>query len=310
VIGALGIMCLHIPNKIDLLDQNDIFAQLQQKNQFFKSFLERLISTKTVELKNVTGTTLDTVLSYQSPCPRNRLPMALEEYILKKALDFFNEDRSQWYTHVFKGHNGKVTTIRYCVDLGQIASGDTDGTVRLWDVQTGECEYRCKCAAPITDLMYFDDHSSLAIATNSNDVILLGLYGYAVTKLSHPEPIYSIDLSNKLLLTSAEKNYAYLWDFSEENPGIIGRFSSLTQCTGRRISSGCSTEGNEVHYTYHDEKLMVCKAALENCVDNIDELKKILIAQCTEDLFDISRMPFKIALIEKIRALKRNGSKK
>lgn len=47
--------------------------------------------------------------------------------------------RSGSSSHILKGHNGKVMTVKWCPTNSQIlASGGSDGTVRIWDIRRAE----------------------------------------------------------------------------------------------------------------------------------------------------------------------------
>ncbi|XWK88901.1 MAG: hypothetical protein U7127_02215 [Phormidium sp.] len=40
---------------------------------------------------------------------------------------------------VLPGHTNQIRTLAFSIGGNAIASGSADGTIKIWDVQTGEC---------------------------------------------------------------------------------------------------------------------------------------------------------------------------
>ena len=39
---------------------------------------------------------------------------------------------------IFKGHTSNILSVSYAPDGTRLASGSTDGTIRIWDVESGQ----------------------------------------------------------------------------------------------------------------------------------------------------------------------------
>jgi WD40 repeat protein len=75
-----------------------------------------------------------------------------------------NSERSDWTFHHEKtlhGHTGAVTCLRF--DDFKLVSGSNDRTVKIWSMETGECQTTLSGhAAPLTSLG-FDDHTIFSL---------------------------------------------------------------------------------------------------------------------------------------------------
>ena len=48
-----------------------------------------------------------------------------------------------------QGHSGDVNSVAYSPDGRQLLSGSFDGTVRVWDVATGQCTATLQVSLPL-----------------------------------------------------------------------------------------------------------------------------------------------------------------
>ncbi|MEM7133727.1 MAG: tetratricopeptide repeat protein [Chloroflexota bacterium] len=71
--------------------------------------------------------------------------------------------------HLLKGHTGWVNSVAFSPDGRLLASGSSDQTVRIWNVQTGHLLNILEHAAPVWSAHFVIDGSTLV--TNANNII-------------------------------------------------------------------------------------------------------------------------------------------
>ena len=75
----------------------------------------------------------------------SNLPAELSVCVAQKILQRCPEVRNYLLNrvhiplHILRGHSGSVNSV--CVEGNRIISGSVDNTVRVWNIQTGECEH-------------------------------------------------------------------------------------------------------------------------------------------------------------------------
>lgn len=65
------------------------------------------------------------------------------------------------------GHSGQITALAVHPDGGQCVSAGLDGTLRVWDLTTGEPVHTLSCSHRVTSLCYSPDGKLLALATGT-----------------------------------------------------------------------------------------------------------------------------------------------
>lgn len=66
--------------------------------------------------------------------------------------------------HTFEGHTAEVSSVCWALDGQTIASCSSDGTVRLWDVDTAMCRYVLYAGEPV-HLVAISSQSDVVVGT-------------------------------------------------------------------------------------------------------------------------------------------------
>ena len=118
----------------------------------------------------------------------------------------------------FVGHEDKVTSLAFSPDGKRLLSSSYDGTIRLWDVATGECLNVTDVKYKITHIAFNSDGSRL-LASLTAKVILLWEMGSGkkpVVLKGHEKSVFYAGFSedgNKVISVSHD-NTVKLWDIS------------------------------------------------------------------------------------------------
>ena len=75
----------------------------------------------------------------------------------------------------FHGHRGEVDSVSFHPNGVQVASGSHDKTVRIWNVETGTCEWTVNVDSSVYSVAYSPDGTTLAagLGFRSNSVLIL-----------------------------------------------------------------------------------------------------------------------------------------
>jgi WD40 repeat protein/tRNA A-37 threonylcarbamoyl transferase component Bud32 len=118
---------------------------------------------------------------------------------------------------VLRGHRGGVCCVRYAPDGSALASGGTDGRVKLWDARTGrELRTLEGHEGDVNMVAFSPDGALLASAGDDRTArvwdLRTGQLRFALT--GHPGRVYSVLFSGdgRLLVTGGEGRGIHLWD--------------------------------------------------------------------------------------------------
>ncbi len=318
-IKALNKLYPLIPDKIKQLDQPQIFAALTKRNALFKFLIDRCMYQKAMDLENVNGKTLDTVLSAEHSF--EDLVPSIKKYILKKVSDDFYKINGKTYYHVLKEHTDVVRfALSYTVKHNAknvkhlLVTVSDDKTIRLWNWKTGKYDHTYVYDGIVTDIDHSADGKWLAIANGSNDIILLNSQTYITKILPHEKPVCFVSWNHLLdeidhvpfLMTtcSSKNNRAYLWDITELSSIMIAYFP-LPQTHSKRLSSRAlqvDIKSNEVHCPYTSNYLTLCFKAINNALTH-EDIKEISLSNRVQNLPKITQPLFNEAIKQKLAIL-------
>jgi len=169
-------------------------------------------------------------------------------------------------SRILEGHTGWVGQIRFSPDGKWLASAGLDGSVRLWNVETGEKidEFAEKGAtswgasfSPDGKLLAF----SLGVPRDATTVLQIGIWDLesgskTFFETRHTDLIWSVEFSpdGKQVLTSCWDKDAKLWNV--ETGELVQTFgphpdqvwSAVFSPDGKRIATGCA------HFPLRDPK--------------------------------------------------------
>ncbi|EIW76380.1 WD40 repeat-like protein [Coniophora puteana RWD-64-598 SS2] len=103
----------------------------------------------------------------------------VSDWILTSLL---REYDSEEHSRPFKGHSGRITSIEYSPDNRFIATGGSDGTVRLWDPQTGEQVRLLTTNHPVLSLTFCRSNRCLSAICGVQDVDRARVFVWNVEK--------------------------------------------------------------------------------------------------------------------------------
>jgi eukaryotic-like serine/threonine-protein kinase len=155
----------------------------------------------------------------------------------------------------FSGHQNWVVSAAVSPDGRHAASGSTDGTVRLWNLRTGEEEFKCLMPGPGRAVAFAPDGQSVAAACWNGDVYLLDVKtGRRVRQFAgHTQPAMSVAFTpdGRQLLTGSLDRTMRLWDVAagEEvrayrHPTGVGSVQVLPNGRQAISGSGLRQDGN------------------------------------------------------------------
>ena len=115
------------------------------------------------------------------------------------------------------GHSGAVHSVSYSSDGRLLSSGSADGTVRIWDTQTGEESLPPIRSGdgPVLSVAFAQNSKQVVFGTEAGIVCVWNLaQGQTHRRLSgHSGPVYSVAVSpESTRLASASADTAFLWN--------------------------------------------------------------------------------------------------
>ncbi|HEX6553157.1 MAG TPA: NB-ARC domain-containing protein [Ktedonobacteraceae bacterium] len=122
----------------------------------------------------------------------------------------------------WQAHSSTVSTLAFSPDGGTLATGSWDGSVKLWDVESGTLLWTSWRTNNIQRLAFAPDGSTLA--SSGADALIQLLDAKSGTHLrtltGHSGPVYALAWSpdGSLLASGGFDTHIRLWDFSEAQP--------------------------------------------------------------------------------------------
>ena len=157
--------------------------------------------------------------------------------------DIFLYQISSRQTQLLSGHQQDILAIAFSADQRFLASGSRDGTVRLWDLQTGECLHIWNAhAALVRSVAFSQDGAWLVSGGDDCDIRRWHTQtGQCLTVFEgHQKAVYAVCISpdGRTLISGSEDQTIRCWDI------IQGRcLSTLQGHEGGIWSIGLSPDG-------------------------------------------------------------------
>jgi WD40 repeat protein len=161
-----------------------------------------------------------------------------------------------------KGHSGSVNDALF-IDEKTVLSASGDGTVRIWDKETGGETALFRSDEEIRKLAVVQGSGIILAGTESGSVVVLSAEGLKfIRKLSyHGSPVTSIDVSSdgSLFVTSERERKSVVWDAEKMIPlfALEGHRNNMTSAVFENNSGKIITAGMEGFirvWVRHDRK--------------------------------------------------------
>lgn len=175
--------------------------------------------------------------------------------------------------HQYRGHTGGVNDAVFLPDEKTFVSGDGDGRIIRWDVETGEILNAVQTDEAVNKIVLSQDGTLMVSSHMDNSVILWDLRTWRIIHYfeGHTAPVYTVEFSadNRYLLSASTDRTARLWEvatgrevrrFTGNNSAVYGatfspdnRFILLALADGTAILEDAVT-GNPLRiYTGHHD---------------------------------------------------------
>ena len=119
---------------------------------------------------------------------------------------------------ILKEHKGRITRTLFAPDGKTLVSGSADGTMRFWDLGTGELITTLKEYDPDSPIAFSPDRQTLASGGENAKILLWDLNtGKLKTTFTAYNPVRQISFEEdgKTLITSGTDGTTLLWDLKE-----------------------------------------------------------------------------------------------
>ena len=172
---------------------------------------------------------------------------------LPKDGTLLNMTRITMNSFLPEGHTQDITSVAYSPDGRQIASGALDGTVRIWNLESGENRKLHSNAMSIYSIAYSPDGSKLASGSSSGIICIWDLEsGESYILRGHKENVKSVAYSpdGRQLASGSDDKSIRIWDLESGESRILEghrwRVESVAYSPdGKQIASGSGD--NTIH---------------------------------------------------------------
>ena len=117
---------------------------------------------------------------------------------------------------ILEGRRGDIVrSVSFSSDGSILVSGGDDGTIKLWDVNTGQLKTTLRLGSSVHSVSFSPDGSILASGGNDNTVKLWDMNtGQLKATLRHESSVRSVSFSpdGSILASGSDDNTVQLWD--------------------------------------------------------------------------------------------------
>ncbi|KAK6356060.1 hypothetical protein TWF718_000434 [Orbilia javanica] len=172
---------------------------------------------------------------------------------ISKEISKFPKARQFWGAELqsIEGHRGSVRTVAFSSDGTRLASGSEDGTVRLWDIETGEELKRLEVDSKLVLAIVFCFDSTLALGSDDGITRLWDTRTGKVMKQLEDDSgcVIAVAFScNGMLASGSEDGIIRFWDTEtgkvvkrlEEGSGRVT--AVVFSCDGKQLASASAEQ--------------------------------------------------------------------
>jgi WD40 repeat protein len=132
--------------------------------------------------------------------------------------------------HLLEGHASRVTDTVFHPNGSLLVSSSFDGTVRVWDIQTGEQRVIADQLGPIEDLDLSRDGKLVAVVSWNNSLMIANLFsGEAIFTYTHDSPVLSVSFlsDNRSVAFGDYAGQLFLLDLQTQTINQLGVIETL-----------------------------------------------------------------------------------
>lgn len=125
------------------------------------------------------------------------------------------------HTLSFDGHEGNVTAVAIQAESRWLASSSEDGTVKVWDMRSGQVQRNYKHHCPVNEVVIHPNQGELVSCDSDGNVRVWDLGENVCTHRVIPEndvPVRSVSVANDgtMLVAGNNKGNCYVWGMSSQ----------------------------------------------------------------------------------------------
>jgi len=122
----------------------------------------------------------------------------------------------------YDGHRTNVTAVGFQKDGKWMFTGSEDGTVKLWDLRTPNCQRQYECSAPVNTVILHPNQAELLSGDQNGNLRVWDLTANACSKELVPDGeigIKSVSITNdgSLVAAANNKGRCFIWQLAEDD---------------------------------------------------------------------------------------------